>query len=241
MSRTRPKPVRCPTPATLGQALGGPLPKPGRRIGLLGGSFNPAHQGHRHIALEACKHLKLDEVWLLVSPQNPLKEAAGMAGLEARLASARQIAQHPRLRVTTLETALGTRVTADTLKALRCCFPGIDFVWLMGADNLAQVHRWGRWTEIFNTLPVAVLDRPSYSLSVLYAKAAQRFASARVAERRAATLPGRSAPAWTFLHIRLNPLSATALREGRGHLVDGTRTTNHGEAFAHASPRPDKE
>ncbi|MFC4350505.1 nicotinate-nucleotide adenylyltransferase [Fodinicurvata halophila] len=235
------KPPRCLTPAALGKALGGHLPARGQRIGLLGGSFNPAHDGHRHISLEALRRLHLDEVWWLVSPQNPLKEQAGMAPLEARLDSARQVSRDPRLRATALETTLGTSATTDTLKALQKCFPQVNFVWLMGADNLAQIHRWQRWSQIFRTLPVAVLDRPSYSLSVLYAKAAQRFAEARIPERRAATLAGRSAPAWTFLHIRLNPLSATALRERRSEARCGAGTTGFGEGPAKKAFAPDKE
>lgn len=234
-------PPRSITPAALGRALGGHLPARKQRIGLLGGSFNPAHEGHRHIALEGLKRLQLDEVWWLVSPQNPLKERSGMASLEDRLARARRVARHPRLRVTALEDVLGTCATAETLKTLQQHFPGVNFVWLMGADNLAQVHRWQRWTEIFRTLPVAVLDRPSYSLCVLYAKAAQRFTKARIPERRAATLAGRSAPAWTFLHIRLNPLSATALRERRSEARCGARTTGFGESLAKKAFAPDKE
>ena len=201
-----------PTPARLGRALGGRLPAPGARIGLLGGSFNPAHAGHRHIALEALKRLGLDEVWLLVSPQNPLKPASGMAPLETRLQSARRVATHPRIRATALETVLGTRVTAETLAALRQRFPRVRFVWLMGADNLAQIARWGRWQEIFHSLPIAVFDRPAYSVRASVAKAARRFARARLPERRARCLGRGPLPRWVFLHGRLNPLSATALR-----------------------------
>jgi len=203
---------RPATPARLGQALGGHLPAPGARIGLLGGSYNPAHAGHRQIALEALKRLGLDEVWLLVSPQNPLKPASGMAPLEVRLRSARRVAAHPRVRATALEEVLGTRVTAETLAALSRSFPRVRFVWLMGADNLVQIARWGRWQEIFHSLPIAVFDRPAYSVRASVAKAARRFARARLPERRARCLGLGPLPQWVFLHGRLNPLSATALR-----------------------------
>ena len=136
-----------------------------RRIGLLGGSFNPAHRGHLHLSLTALQRLDLDEVWWLVSPQNPLKPVAGMAPFAARLDQARQVAAgHKRIRVTDLENRLGgSHYTADTLKALRRRFPRLRFVWLMGGDNLVQIRHWERWAEIFRTVPIAVFDRPSYS------------------------------------------------------------------------------
>ncbi len=202
-----------PTAARLGRALGGRLPVRGQRIGLLGGSFNPAHGGHRHISLEALKRLQLDEVWWLVSPQNPLKPRDGMASFAERAASARTIAgRHQRLRVTALESALGTRYTRDTLRALAQRFPGVRFVWLMGADNLGQFHRWAGWTEIFYTFPVAVLDRPSYSIWTGAAKAAHRFRQARVPDREAGRLAAKEPPAWVFLRQPRDPRSATAIR-----------------------------
>lgn len=205
--------VAPPTPRRLAEALGGVLPAPGQRIGLLGGSFNPAHGGHRHISLEALKRLQLDAVWWLVSPQNPLKPKTGMAPLGERLASARQvIAGHPQLRATTLEAALGTLYTLDTLTALTQRFPRVRFVWLMGADNLAQIHRWADWPRIFHTVPVAVFDRPSYSLRASVAQAAQRFRQARVPERHAGRLAERQPPAWVFLHQPQDPRSATEIR-----------------------------
>ena len=204
-----------PTPARLAARLGGRLPARGQRIGLLGGSFNPAHGGHRHVSLEALRRLRLDAVWWLVSPQNPLKPQAGMAPLAERLAGARALARHPRLLVTDLEALLGTRYTADTVRLLTRRLPGRRFVWLMGADNLIQIDRWESWTEIFHALPVAVLARPSYSLGASSAKAAQRFRRYRLPERRAARLPAEVPPAWAFLHIRLSALSATQIRTGR--------------------------
>ncbi len=187
------------------------------RVGLLGGSFNPAHAGHRHIALLAQERLGLDEVWLLVSPQNPLKPARGMAPLARRLAAAQAIAgDHPRLRATAIEQALGTRYTADTLAALRRRFPATRFVWLMGADNLVQVARWHRWMRIFHALPVAFLARSPYSQKALAATAARRLARFRLPAGRARGLAESPPPAWTFLHTRLHPASASALRAQTG-------------------------
>ncbi len=186
---------------------------PRRRIGLLGGSFNPAHAGHRHIAEVALKRLKLDEVWLMVSPGNPLKPQRGMAPLAPRLASAvMQTSSHPRLRATAIETEFGTRYTADTLAALTKRFPNIRFVWLMGADNLAQIPRWESWASIFNTVPISVIDRPAYSLGALAGKAAHRFRGARRRPKRAGKLWAAKAPAWVFLHTRLHEASGTSIR-----------------------------
>lgn len=184
-----------------------------RRIGLLGGSFNPAHAGHVHVSLEALKRLDLDEVWWLVSPQNPLKAADGMAGLEQRLAGARAItAAHKRLRVTDLERVLGTRYTIDTVRALRRHYPRARFVWLMGADNLRQLPRWKGWAALVESIPIAVIDRPGFAPAALSGAPAHRYAGARLAPAAARSLADRAAPAWTFLYTRLNPLSATALR-----------------------------
>ena len=183
-----------------------------RRIGLLGGSFNPAHQGHLDISLAALKYLDLDEVWWLVSPQNPLKPVAGMAPFADRMASARAMARHPRIRVTDLEARIGTRFTADTLKALVTRFPGCRFVWLMGADNLAQISSWRDWTKIFHLTPIAVFDRPSYTIKALTALAARRFRRARKREAALKMLAATRTPAWVFVHHRLNPISATQIR-----------------------------
>ena len=184
-------------------------------IGLLGGSFNPAHEGHRHISLLALKRLRLDAVWWLVSPQNPLKPVTGMATFEQRLAGARAMARHPRIRVTGIEAQLATTYTAETLRKLRRRLPRIRFVWLMGADNLAQVHRWKDWQQIFHTVPVAVLARPTYCLRALASEAAHRFARNRVPESASGLLGQRPPPAWTFLVGPLSPLSATAIRAQR--------------------------
>ncbi len=192
-----------------------PLPLRGDRravrVGLLGGSFNPAHDGHRYISLTALQRFALDEVWWLVSPQNPLKARTDMGPLERRLARAEQVARHPRIRVTALESTLGTQYTADTLPAVRRLFPCVRFVWLMGADNLVQISRWQAWEKIFETMPIAVLDRGAYSFPALAGKAARRFASARWtgAPAKLADCPP---PAWFFYRCRRHAASATALR-----------------------------
>ena len=187
----------------------------GLRIGLLGGSFNPAHDGHRHISVLALKLLDLDELWWMVSPQNPLKSTDDMAPFEERLAQARETARDPRIRVTGIETRLNTRYTADTLHSLRTRFPHTRFVWLMGADNLAQIPHWERWTEIFQAVPIAVFDRATYSFRALAGKAARRYAKRRISTRDAAALADLTAPAWVYFHARRHPASASSIRARR--------------------------
>lgn len=187
-----------------------------RTVGLLGGSFNPAHEGHRHISLMALKRLGLDEIWWLVSPQNPLKPADDMAPFAERLRHAIATARHPRIKVTGLETGLGTRYTIDTLTALHQRFSQTRFVWLMGADNLAQIDRWAGWNRIFDRTAVAVLARPAYSLRALAGRAAHRYLARRLPATSARQLARHAAPAWVFLPIRLMPVSATQLRAA-GH------------------------
>jgi nicotinate (nicotinamide) nucleotide adenylyltransferase/ribosome silencing factor RsfS/YbeB/iojap len=181
---------------------------------LLGGSFNPAHGGHLHISLLALRHLELDEVWWLVSPQNPLKPVEGMAPFAERLDQARRVAAaHQLLRVSDLEVRLGaSRYTVDTLKIMRRRFPRVRFVWMMGSDNLVQIPRWDRWPEIFRTVPVVVFDRPSYSLKALSGIAAQRFARWRVPIVAARRLAEMRPPAWVFFHTPLDARSATTIR-----------------------------
>jgi nicotinate-nucleotide adenylyltransferase len=190
----------------------------GLRVGLLGGSFNPAHAGHRHISLLALKLLHLDELWWLVSPQNPLKSTVDMAPFAERLAQARRTANHPRIRVTAIEARLKTRYTADTLHSLRMRFPHTRFVWIMGADNLAQIPRWERWTEIFQSVPIAVFDRATYSFRALAGKAARRFARQRIESRHAAGLADLAPPAWVYFHARRHPASATSIRARRAKM-----------------------
>ena len=183
-------------------------------MGILGGSFNPAHGGHLHISLLAMKQLRLDEVWWVVSPQNPLKNAAEMTPFAKRLASARVYAHHPDIVVTDVEQRLGTRYTADTLEAFKVCFPRTHFVWLMGADNLAQISDWQRWTRIFNLVPIAIFARAPYSFDALGGKAAHAFARFKLRNRDAGALVEREPPAWIFFHTRLHPGSATSIRAG---------------------------
>jgi len=189
----------------------------GTRVGILGGSFNPAHEGHRYISRLALAALGLDWVWWLVSPQNPLKRGSDMATLAVRLDGAATAAAHPRIVATGLEAALGTRYTADTLTVLTARFPRTRFVWLMGADNLRQLPQWDRWTRIFHTVPIAVFDRPPYSFRVLGGLAARRFAARRMTGPRAGqALPEATLPAWVYFHNRPHPASATEWRRRHG-------------------------
>ena len=195
-----------------------------RRIGLLGGSFNPAHRGHLHLSLTALQRLDLDEVWWMVSPQNPLKPVAGMAPFAARLDQARQVAAgHKRIRVTDLENRLGrSHYTVETLKAMRRRFPRLRFVWLMGGDNLVQIRHWEGWAEILWTVAIAVFDRPSYSLKALAGLAARRFARERLSCTAARRLAETKPPAWAFFHTKLDPTSATLIRTERKQILSPT-------------------
>lgn len=183
-----------------------------RLIGLLGGSFNPAHQGHRYISVQALERLGLDEVWWLVSPQNPLKPADQLFAYEQRVAWAEREARHPRIRVSRIEERFGTRYTVDTLERL-VRQRGFRFIWLIGADNLLQMPAWRHWRRIFELMPVAVFERAPYSYHALAGKAAQTFARARLAEPDARRLAWLDPPRWVFLRLRPDPTSATAIRE----------------------------
>ena len=187
----------------------GPI-APGLRVGLLGGSFNPAHEGHIHASELALKQLELDYVWWLVSPQNPLKPAAGMASFESRLENARRLARHPRIVVTGIEAELRTLYTIDTLRALKLRFSQLRFVWLMGSDNLIQLPRWRSWQEIFRMVPIAVVTRPGSALEARHCRAANTFREAFCPAHRhfSVTIP----PAWTILEGKRNFTSATRLR-----------------------------
>ncbi len=189
--------------------------RPGARIGILGGSFNPAHKGHLHISRLAIRELDLDELWWMVSPQNPLKSEDDMAPFAERFTSARAMARHPKIIVTDIEVRLGTRYTWQTLRALKSAFPRADFVWVMGADNLGQIPRWQNWKLIFRAVPIAVFDRATYSFKALASKAAHRFARFRVRPRNAATIVGHRPPAWVYFHSLLHPASATQIRQMR--------------------------
>ncbi|WP_415922033.1 nicotinate-nucleotide adenylyltransferase [Tateyamaria sp. SN6-1] len=190
---------------------GFPLARPGQTIGLLGGSFDPAHDGHVHITREAMKRFGLAHVWWLVSPGNPLK-AHGPAPLARRMARARQVMQDPRVVVTDIERTLGTRYTAETLSRLMACYPGVRFVWLMGADNLAQFHLWQDWTWIMETVPVGVLARPNDRISARMSPAARLYQRYRISGRASQRLGRADAPAWCFVNVALSPHSSTAIR-----------------------------
>jgi nicotinate-nucleotide adenylyltransferase len=184
-----------------------------KRIGILGGSFNPAHEGHVHISKLALGHLNLDEVWWLVSPQNPLKSVIGMAPFEDRINSAKSvISAEPRIIISDFEKVYGLTRTLSSLTRLKYTYPKHQFVWLMGADNLIQAHRWHRWTSIFKLVPIAVFARPTYSLRALSACAAKKFSGARVKKIKAGTLSEMKPPAWTYLEIPLHPASSTEIR-----------------------------
>lgn len=188
-----------------------PPVRPGQRIGLFGGSFDPPHAGHRAVSLEALKRLRLDAVWWLVSPQNPLKPHAP-ADLARRVAAARVLAADPRIKVTGIEAALATTYTADTLRRLQARLPGVKLVWMMGADNLASFHRWRDWDQIAGAVPIAVFNRPGLALRALAGPAARTFARSRIPERAAPLLADMVPPAWVFLSSPHVPLSSSALR-----------------------------
>ena len=193
-----------------------PLHSDGMRIGLLGGSFNPPHEAHRAISLFAMKRLQLDRIWWLVSPGNPLKEGRSLQALRDRMIAAKKMAHHPRIDVSCLESVIGTRYTMDTISYLRRRCSGVRFVWIMGADNLAQFDRWEKWRRIADTVPIAVVDRPPDSFRALSSVAAQTLMRYRVDEQDAGTLANRPAPAWTFLTGLKSALSSTKLRNPDG-------------------------
>ncbi|MDA0220828.1 MAG: nicotinate-nucleotide adenylyltransferase [Proteobacteria bacterium] len=181
---------------------------------MLGGSFNPAHEGHVFVSRLALDRLRLDAVWWLVAPQNPLKPVHGMMPFARRLQAARAFVDDPGIRVTGIEAALGTHYTCDTLRRLKARAPAARFVWLMGADNMATIHRWHRWHEIFTTVPVAVFDRAPYSFSCLASRAAIRFRAFRLDQDKALTLARRPPPVWTYVMGPRHPASASAIRAG---------------------------
>ncbi len=185
---------------------------PGMRIGLFGGTFDPPHMAHLGASLLALKRLKLDRVWWLVTPGNPLKNTRGLAPLDQRIAAARKLTSHPRIDVTGLEAVINTRYTYDTILWLLARCPRVRFVWIMGADNLRSFHRWQNWRGIAKLVPIVVIDRLGPSLYAAASPAGQALARARIPEHDAVTLPDRKPPAWSFLHGLNSPLSSTALR-----------------------------
>jgi nicotinate-nucleotide adenylyltransferase len=187
-----------------------------RRVGLLGGSFNPAHAGHRQVSLEVMQRYGLDEVWWLVSPGNPLKSPAELADYATRLASARAMARHPRIRVSDAEARFGMRYTIDTLNALQRRHPGVRFVWIMGADNLAQFHRWKQWQVLAGRVDMIVVDRKPWTHGALRGRAATWAAGRRLAGHQAFSAGPSGARKWRYHFGRISPLSATQLRKTLG-------------------------
>lgn len=189
-----------------------PLPRRRQTVGLLGGSFNPAHAGHLHISREAKRRLCIDHIWWLVSPQNPLKSSVDMAPLKARLLQSQTIAAPaPFIRVLAPEAEFGSNYSYDTVRRLQKLYPYIDFIWIMGADNLVEFHRWYRWSAFFTRLPIAVFDRAPYTLKAFSSKAALRFIKQYVAPKH--RLRFGAPPTWTFIRMKPHPASSTALRK----------------------------
>lgn len=201
-----------------------PLVWPGMRIGLLGGSFDPAHDGHVHITGFALRRLGLDRVWWLISPGNPLK-AHGPAPMAERIAAARRVMLDPRVDITDIEAQLGTQMTADTVAGLQRNCPGVRFVWLMGSDNLVQFDQWDRWQEIAARVPIGVLARPGSRLAARQSRAAQIMRGGRLPEACARLLPMMDPPAWVLLNLPMSPLSSTMIRRGHAGRAgkEGTR------------------
>jgi nicotinate-nucleotide adenylyltransferase len=194
---------------------------PGMRIGLFGGTFDPPHAAHLGASLLAMKRLKLDRMWWLVTPGNPLKDTRGLQPLEQRLKAARTLAQHPRIDVTGLEAVINTRYTYDTIAYLIRRCPGVRFVWVMGADNLRSFYLWQKWRGIASLVPMAVVDRMGSSLYATSGRAAQALARFRLAEAMAPELADQTPPAWVYLHGLKSPLSSTALRALRAGTAKG--------------------
>jgi nicotinate-nucleotide adenylyltransferase len=188
---------------------------PGQRIGLFGGSFDPPHEAHLASCLLAMKRLRLDRVWWLVTPGNPLKDTRRLAPLDDRIAAARRVARHPRIVVTGVEAEIGVRYTHDTVRYLLTHCRGVRFVWIMGADNLRGFHRWQKWRAIASDVPIAVVDRLGPSLYAVGSVAGQALSRYRIPEYEAMSLPTLRPPAWVFLHGLKSPLSSTALRARR--------------------------
>ncbi len=188
---------------------------PGARIGLFGGSFDPPHQGHLHVARTAKRSLGLDQVWWLVSPQNPLKPNAPAHDFERRIAAVEAMAKDPYMFVSDIERRWALTYTADTVRTVQARWPGVRFVWIMGADSMANLHRWRDWTSIIARMPIVIVARPGTTYAARFSRAAQRYAHARVDEKDALSLPNLAPPAWTYLTAPLNAASSSAIRARR--------------------------
>jgi len=192
-----------------------PHAEAGNRVGIFGGSFNPPHSGHRLVAETALRRLGLDQLWWLVTPGNPLKDHSDLAPLEGRVKAVREIAQHPRMKVTAAEVLFGSSYTARTVKILKQRRPDLKLVWVMGADSLVHFHKWQAWKSIVEAVPIAIVNRPGASLAPLYAPMPTAYRDCRISEEDAGLIPDLAAPAWVFLHSRLDPASSTDLRTRR--------------------------
>lgn len=188
------------------------------QVGLYGGSYNPPHAGHELVAEIALRALRLDQLWWMVTPGNPLKAGRTLAPLAERLALSEALVEHPRIKVTAFEATYRLRFTADTIDLILARNPGVDFVWVMGADNLAEFHRWQRWRHIALTVPIAVVDRPGSTLTLVSATMAKAFDYARVDEKDAPLLARMKPPAWTFIHGPRSLLSSSAIRAAAGQV-----------------------
>jgi nicotinate-nucleotide adenylyltransferase len=192
-----------------------PRHAPGLRIGLFGGSFNPPHAGHRLVTLIALRRLKLDRVWWIVTPGNPLKDTRELPAQRERMAACRRLMPEPMVDITGFEAQIGTRYTLDTLRYLKRRCPGVRFVWVMGADNLIQFYRWQGWREIAGMMPVAVIDRPGATLKATASRTAKALARWRVGENSSLFAGAGNTPRWSFIHGPRSPLSSTSLRKMR--------------------------
>ncbi len=203
------------TPVSAHDAVSMPMVSPGLRVGLFGGTFNPAHAAHRAASLLALKRLQLDRIWWLVTPGNPLKDNWDLPSVQERVTFARHVAHHPLIDVTGVETTLGTRYSYETVSRLVERMPRVRFVWIMGADNLAHFARWQRWRGLAGLVPIAVVDRLGDSLCATSSRAAHALAPYRVPEEKAPALADMAPPAWTFLHGLKSPISSTEIRAAR--------------------------
>ncbi len=202
-----------PPSAARGAFVRLPRSAPGQAIGLLGGSFNPPHEGHRLISELALRRLRLDRLWWLATPGNPLKSSAGLTEMRERILAARALTKNPRIAVTGFEAEVGSRYTFDAIAWLRRRAPKVRFVWIMGADNLSQFHLWRHWREIADLAPIVVVDRPGWTLRALASRAAIALAPFRRRESEAARFASLAPPACVFLHGPRSSLSSTALRQ----------------------------